>query len=294
MSSLFGSGPSSSSFGFAFSSSPANSSGFARFASSSGGFSSTSPFTANLGNSTGFAPFASSSGGFSSTGNPASTISTSSGTTAQTSPSGRKNSSVTTPVNENTEDDLQKRIRFLSGLVKAFKEQTHTDIQLKPSYGPCILAHKALLAARSEIFKNMLDSVGCKAPSSDTDMITLSELNTEELESLLEFLYTGNLPLDKLEKHVFKLYAAADKYEIPYLQESCEHYMLNSLTTWNAVDVLEISDAHSSETLKEGTLNFIVRNMKGVVSSLKYEDFASSNPHLCVQMTRAFVDAKSH
>ncbi|XWS65545.1 hypothetical protein CRYUN_Cryun05aG0122600 [Craigia yunnanensis] len=223
------------------------------------------------------------------------------GNTASTTPQRRTDSNVTTPVNEkpmnglkDTEDDLKKRISFLSGFVMAFKEQTHTDIQLKPNNGPCIPAHKALLAARSEIFKNMLDSDSCKAPPSDIDMITLSELNTEELESLLEFLYTGNLPLDKLKKHVFALYVAADKYEIPYLKESCECYMLNSLNTSNAVDILEISDAHPSKTLKETTLNFILRNMEGIVSSQKYEDFASSNPHLCVEMTRAFVDAKSH
>ncbi|XVE52257.1 hypothetical protein DITRI_Ditri02bG0108600 [Diplodiscus trichospermus] len=195
---------------------------------------------------------------------------------------------------KDTEDDLKKRISFLSEFFMAFKERTHTDIQLKPNNGPCIPTHKALLASRSEIFKNMLDSDSCKAPPSDIDIITLSELNTEELESLLEFLYTGSLPLDKLEKHVFVLYVAADKYEIRYLQESCERYMLNSLNTSNALDILEISYAHSNKKMKDTTLNFILRNMKGIVSSKKYEDFASSNPHLCVEMTRAFVDAKSH
>ncbi|EOY20003.1 BTB/POZ domain-containing-like protein isoform 1 [Theobroma cacao] len=195
---------------------------------------------------------------------------------------------------KDTEDDLKKKISFLSGFVVAFKEQTHTDILLKPNNGPCIPAHKALLAARSEIFKNMLDSDGCKAPPSDTDTITLSELNNEELESLLEFLYTGNLPLDKLEKHVYSLYVAADKYEIPYLQESCESYMLNSLNASNAIDILEIADAQSNKTLKETTLNFIIRNMKDIVSTTKYEVFASSNPALCMQITRAFVDAKSN
>ncbi|XVF41162.1 hypothetical protein PTKIN_Ptkin01aG0257700 [Pterospermum kingtungense] len=218
-------------------------------------------------------------------------------TTPQTS---RTNSSGTTPVNtkpmdglKDTEDDLKKRISFLSGFVVAFKEQTHTDIQLKSKDGPCIPAHKALLAARSEIFKNMLGSDSCKAPPIDTDIITLSELNTEELESFLEFLYTGKLPLDKLERHVFALYVAADKYEISYLQESCERYMVNSLNTSNAIDILDISETHSNKKLKETTLNFILRNMKAIVSSQKYEDFASSNPHLCVQVTRAFVDAKT-
>ncbi|OMO75669.1 BTB/POZ-like protein [Corchorus capsularis] len=191
------------------------------------------------------------------------------------------------------EDDLNKKISFLSGLVVTFREQIHTDIQLKPgNNGHCIPAHRALLAARSEIFKNMLDSDGCKAPPSDT--ITLPELNTEELESLLEFLYSGNLPSDKLEKHAYSLFVAADKYEIPYLQEFCERFLLNSLNASNALEILEISDICSNKILKETSLNFIVRNMEDIVFSARYEVFAPKNPHLGVQITRAFlVDAKS-
>ncbi|XWS65547.1 hypothetical protein CRYUN_Cryun05aG0122900 [Craigia yunnanensis] len=119
------------------------------------------------------------------------------------------------------------------------KDQIHTNIQLKPgNNGPSIPEHRALLAARSEIFRNMLDSDDCKAPSSDT--ITLPELNTEELESLIEFLYSGNLPLDKIEKHVYSLFVASDKYEIPYLQDLCERYMLSSLNASNVLEILEI------------------------------------------------------
>ncbi|XP_038995745.1 BTB/POZ domain-containing protein At3g56230-like [Hibiscus syriacus] len=211
-------------------------------------------------------------------------------------PSRRNKSTVTTPANEkpltDTEDDLKKRISFLSGFMVAFKEQIHTDIKLEPNDGPSISAHKSLLAARSEIFKNILSSDNYKAPPSNTDTITLPELNTEELKSLLEFLYTGDLPEDKFKRHVFTLYVAADKYEILYLQESCERYMMNSLNESNALDILEISDSHPNKKLKDTTLNFIVRNMKSIVSSQKYEVFASSNPHLSVEITRAFVDAR--
>ncbi|KAK8519662.1 hypothetical protein V6N11_064820 [Hibiscus sabdariffa] len=191
------------------------------------------------------------------------------------------------------EEDLNKKISFLSGLIVAFRDQIHTDIHLRPGNdAPLIPAHRALLAARSEIFRNMLDSDGCKAPASDT--ITLPELNTEELECLLEFLYSGNLGLDKLEKHVYSLFVAADKYEIPYLLDFCERYMLSSLNASNVLEILEISDACSNKTLKETALNFIVRNMEDIVFSGDYDVFAPKNPHLGMQITRAFlIDAKT-
>ncbi|KAL4308634.1 hypothetical protein GQ457_01G036250 [Hibiscus cannabinus] len=241
----------------------------------SGGFGS--PYTTPSSNNTGFSAF----GGF---GDQSRSV-----PIFASSPSRRDTG--TTPANE-TEDDLKKRISFLSGFMVAFKEQIHTDIQLKPNNGPSIPAHKSLLAARSEVFKNILSSENYKAPPSDTDTINLPELNTEELKSLLEFLYTGGLPEDEFKKHVFALYAAADKYDIMYLQESCERYMLNSLNVSNALDILDLFDSHSNKKLKERTLSFIVHNMKRIVSLQKYEDFASSNPHLCVEITRAFFGAK--
>ncbi|GFY84484.1 BTB/POZ domain-containing protein [Actinidia rufa] len=66
------------------------------------------------------------------------------------------------------EDELNEKLAFLGSFVTSFRDQIHTDIQVKPSNnGPPIRAHRALLAARSEIFKNILDSDGCKAPPND-------------------------------------------------------------------------------------------------------------------------------
>ncbi|KAL2526733.1 BTB/POZ domain-containing protein [Abeliophyllum distichum] len=191
------------------------------------------------------------------------------------------------------EEELNEKISFLSGFVSAFRDQIHTDIQVKAgNNGPSIPAHRALLAARSSIFRNILDSDGCKAPPNDT--IALPELNYEELESLLEFLYSGHLPKEKVEKHVYSLSVAADKYEIPFLQKYCEHQMLGSLNSLNALDILEISDTCSNQSLKETALNFIVRNMEEIVFSSRFDAFALKNPHLTVQITRAsFVDLKN-
>lgn len=191
------------------------------------------------------------------------------------------------------EDELNEKLTFLGGFASSFRDQIHTDIQIKPgNNGPHIPAHRALLAARSDIFKNMLDSDGCKAPP--IDFVTLPELNYEELESLLEFLYSGTLPKEKIEKHVYSLSIAADKYNIPFLQKFCENRMFRSLNSSNALDVMEISDVCSNKGLKETALNFIVKNMEDVVFSARFDAFALKNPHLTVQITRAsFVDIRN-
>ncbi|CAI0416208.1 unnamed protein product [Linum tenue] len=195
-----------------------------------------------------------------------------------------------------THNELTQKIDFLGNIVQLFRSQLLTDIHLKPGNGGApIPAHRALLAARSEIFKTMLDPDACKSPANDT--ITLPELNHEELESLLEFLYSGDLAPEKLERHVYALTLAADKYEVPYLLGLCERHMVRSLDASNALEVLEISDSvccrSSSGDLKETAVKYVVKNMEELAFSGKYEAFVASNPHLAVQVTRAFlVDAK--
>ncbi|KAL6980806.1 hypothetical protein U1Q18_022445 [Sarracenia purpurea var. burkii] len=191
------------------------------------------------------------------------------------------------------EEGLNEKLTFLGSFVTSFRNQIHTDIQVVPGdNGHPIPVHRALLAARSEIFKNMLDSDGCKAPPNDA--IALPELNYDEAEALMEFLYSGTLPKDKAERHVYSLSIAADKYDIPFLRKFCEHRMLGTLNWSNALDVLEVSDVCSNQILKETALSFIVKNMEDVVFSARFDAFALKNPHLTVQITRAsFMDIKS-
>lgn len=48
------------------------------------------------------------------------------------------------------EDELNKKIAFLSGFAAAFREQIHTDIQIMPgNNGSPVPAHKALLVITS-------------------------------------------------------------------------------------------------------------------------------------------------
>ncbi|KAK4798163.1 hypothetical protein SAY86_030489 [Trapa natans] len=195
---------------------------------------------------------------------------------------------------KNVESELNERIDFLAGSLTAFSEQIHTDIHINPGdHGPSINAHKSVLASRSEIFKNMLDSDVCKAPP-ESSIITLPGLAGDELESLLEFLYAGDLPSEKIEKHAYSLSLTAHKFEITYLQKFCDRHMLRSLSVKTALDVLEISDMCSNQKMKARALGFIVGNFEEIAFSEKYEEFCRKNPHLSVQITRAIlVDARS-
>ncbi|XP_010522974.1 PREDICTED: BTB/POZ domain-containing protein At1g01640 [Tarenaya hassleriana] len=175
---------------------------------------------------------------------------------------------------------------FLGDLVVAFKEHIHTDVLVKPGDdGPALPAHKAVLAARSTVLRNMLDSDECKV--SEGDSIILPDLKYEELKPLVEFLYSGEL--NTAYKHIRALYLAADKYDIPYLQERCRHHLISELSSRNVLDVLELASIPSDTVLKDAALDLIVKRMEEVVVPMKYETFARRNPDLSVEITRAYL-----
>ncbi|KAM1406675.1 hypothetical protein ACFXTH_001324 [Malus domestica] len=185
-------------------------------------------------------------------------------------------------------EELHEKIEYLNGFAPAYRDHAPTDILLHPGdNGPAIPAHKLLLATRSKIL-NIPNTEGCsKAPTNQVDNITLPELNHEELKSLVDFLYNADLLEDQMNKHVFSLSVAATKYGIPYLGRFCVRHMLNSLSSTNALDALEVADACSYQALKDNVLDYIAKNMSDVVFSAQFEALALKNPKLSVQVSRA-------
>ncbi|MQL92130.1 hypothetical protein Taro_024757 [Colocasia esculenta] len=187
-----------------------------------------------------------------------------------------------------TEHGLLEKVEFLGGFAVALREAMHPDILVQPGGGgPPIPAHRALLAARSDIFHTVLGSDECKAPASGA--ISLPELDHEQLLCLLEFLYRGSLPEEDAERHAYALLLAADKYDIPFLRKFCERRVLGSLSPANALDVLEVSEACANERLKRSAMATVVEHAEEVVFSCRYEEFALRNVHLCVEITRVLL-----
>ncbi|KAL1213610.1 BTB/POZ domain-containing protein [Cardamine amara subsp. amara] len=166
----------------------------------------------------------------------------------------------------------------------ALKESIHPDIIVKPGdNGQGIYAHKAVLAVRSKVFRNMLESDECKV--SPEESITIPDLSYEELKSLLEFFYNGTLSPNN--KHIRALYLAADKYDIQYLQDVCREQIISNLSIDNVLDILELSTIPSDNILKQAALLAFASRYSLMIFSQRFESFALKNPHLNLEITRA-------
>ncbi|CAL9233993.1 unnamed protein product [Arabidopsis halleri] len=180
---------------------------------------------------------------------------------------------------------------FLGGFAKILGEKWQVDLLLKAGdtkEGEAISAHKLVMAARSEVFKKMLESDKFKASDGKIETVTLYELKQEELEALVEFIYNNRSVLSGHEKkHVRSLYIAADKYEIPHLRDLCRNELISSLNLSNALNVLELSLIPFDKALNNSAAKFIVKNLRTICDSVEFKVFVGRNPDLSVDIMKA-------
>ncbi|ESQ52759.1 hypothetical protein EUTSA_v10017692mg, partial [Eutrema salsugineum] len=179
---------------------------------------------------------------------------------------------------------------FLGGLRKLFKEQWQADVLLKGGDSDehaAISAHK--LAGKSMVFKKMLESDEFKA-SSKLETVTLSEMKHEEVEALVDFMYSvdGSISCESLKKHDRSLYLAADKYEIPHLRDLCRIQLISSLNSSNALDILELAQIPFDKALDDAAFNTIKANLSTIASSAEFKLFVVNHPNLTVEIIKAY------
>ncbi|EOA28353.1 hypothetical protein CARUB_v10024567mg [Capsella rubella] len=186
---------------------------------------------------------------------------------------------------------LRNHAKFLNGFAKLYNDQWQVDLRLKAGDSKkdeTISVHKFAMAARSEVFKKMLESDKFKASDGKIETITLFELKQEALEAFVEFIYHScSILSEKEKKHVQSLYIAGDKYEIPHLRDLCRNELMSSLDSSNALNVLELSMIPFDKVLHDFAASFIIRNFESICKTAEFKAFVRKNPDLSVELMRS-------
>ncbi|KAF8788722.1 Speckle-type POZ protein-like B like protein [Argiope bruennichi] len=133
-----------------------------------------------------------------------------------------------------------------------YQEGTLSDFTVKVG-GEDLQAHKAILCARSPVFKAMLTS---NMSENENNVVEISDLQAETVRRMLIFMYTNTV--DDLDWDTAKkLYFAADKYDIAILKQICSDFLKINLKLDNVGEVLALANMHSDEDLKNVALEFL-------------------------------------
>jgi len=124
--------------------------------------------------------------------------------------------------------------------------------------GAKIPAHRAILSARSDYFRRMFDTEMQEAASGVVDV---KDVDADIFRRLLRFIYGGVLSQPSKETAA-PLLAAAQKYGLEPLKESCAHAIADEVTVENACEILLLADAHACPNLKKKCVETIKKNLK--------------------------------
>ena len=155
---------------------------------------------------------------------------------------------------------------------------TDIEIEVNGSTFPC---HKFMLARKSDVFDAMFSH---NFEETFSNKVNISDLEPEAVLEMLRFIYLGKVnQMEKVNKMVL---AAADKYNIVDLKESCEKSLCNSMTVENVCDLLLLARDRVSPELKRRAIDFISQNIDSVTISEGWQNLVRE-PQLMTEVVRS-------
>ncbi|XP_015903519.1 uncharacterized protein [Parasteatoda tepidariorum] len=170
-------------------------------------------------------------------------------------------------------------------LKKMLLNDKHSDVKLK-TRDKIIAAHKCLLSARSPVFATMFDQ---DMLETQTGVVNIPDVESDTLQSFLEFLYTDTITNTDYEK-LLKLMFVAEKYQVDYLMKRCSLILMSKLSLENVCEVVSVSDMVNQSNLKLCAINFIKENKKKIVSSPAWSEWVGKNLKLAVEVLSKLID----
>lgn len=156
---------------------------------------------------------------------------------------------------------------------KMYKDESFKDIKFIVG-DQVIMAHKAVLAAQSPVFKSMLT---LDTKEKRDNAVEIDDVDFEVFNAFVKFIYTE--VIDDVGKFGMDLLMLTDKYDMQDLKSKCQNFLSESITEVNAVDYLIFADTHKCVTLKSNAITFVkfmLRKCEGFERLYKHEQLMNS------------------
>lgn len=181
------------------------------------------------------------------------------------------------------------KLKLSKDFEKFLSDGEFTDLTLLCEGGE-LKAHKAILSARSKVFKAMFRQE--EFLESKTQTIK-SCFDLESMNCLLLYIYSGKLNMSKAKE----LLELADYYDLDQLKDECACIILDGINFKNVISTLVLADTHHARHLKSEALLFLRENKEKVINEeelLKLEKTKSLNPELVQEMLKAVKECDCH
>ena len=188
-----------------------------------------------------------------------------------------------------TEQDHYSRMTFgMKHLSDDFGlEFSDVVIHCNGTIFPC---HQIILATRSSVFRAMLQA---DMKEKQTRKIDIEDSKPEIVGEMLRFIYTGDIPNEKLDALASDLLGTSDKYELNYLKKICEDKLCSTLKVDNSIECLVLGDLHNASKLKKMALELVAKNMSKIVETDVYKNLFIQRPLLAWELSKVNVQEET-
>lgn len=158
-------------------------------------------------------------------------------------------------------------------------------------------AHRAVLAARSPVFRQMFYSAGMREAAADAQ-VTLGDVEPKVAGWFLDFLYSDTIAEDVWEddEAVCHLLAVAHEYDVTSLLRRCEARISSRLTAENAIERLMMADRLGIPGLRGTVLQYICCSRARLAKVQAGEAFGrlgKNFPHLLMEIVSTIIPPES-
>ncbi|KAG4072465.1 hypothetical protein HA402_004397 [Bradysia odoriphaga] len=148
---------------------------------------------------------------------------------------------------------------------KITSREEFSDVQFTVD-GKVIVAHRIILADRSEVFRKMF-MWNEQQNLVKTDPIAIPDTTYDAFSNFINTIYYGSTPADpELCLEMIKL---AEKYDVQDIKMEAEASVIASITMENAIHILITSKLHRADRIKKAALEFCARNNVHEMTSSK-------------------------
>ncbi|KAJ6848085.1 BTB/POZ domain-containing protein [Iris pallida] len=142
----------------------------------------------------------------------------------------------------------------ITSLSRMLSDSILTDITITGADGAGIGAHRAVLAARSPVFRSMFSH---DLREKSLSAVDIPDMSFGACRAFLGYLY-GDFRGDEFLAHRLALLRAADKYDVGDLKEACHESLLEDIDAKNVLERLQTAHLYQLRRLKDGCLRYLV------------------------------------
>lgn len=118
-----------------------------------------------------------------------------------------------------------------------------------------VAAHRLILAVRSDVFDTMLYGF----TNASNEIVYISDISMDIFRQVLSYIYTNDIDLS--HDNVIEILYAAHKYNLSFLEERCEQFIITHRTYGNVLATInQLYQFSAFETIKSKLFQFVCDN----------------------------------